>query len=166
MRLGMRNEIEFRSHVTTRQRIALEGLVFFNSGQARVASCIAHAIETFGAPEIVPDTEDRLHVAIAGMQDTQCLFAVDKASGKPVGVAIYVRPDLEHIKVLHLGIAAEYASDGLFADEHLLLRLLREIRRSMRRMKGVRRLELYYGRNRSVRWRSPEEALAPEQLTG
>lgn len=161
----MRNDIEFRSHVAIKQRIALEGLVFFNSGQSRVASCIAHAVEMFGAPEIVPDGPDRLRVAIAGMDDTQCLFAVDKASGKPVGVAIYVRPDLEHIKVLHLGIAAEYASGGLFADEHLLLRLLREIRRSMRRMKGVRRLELYYGRNRGVRW-SPEETLAPEELAG
>ncbi|HEY6641671.1 hypothetical protein [Povalibacter sp.] len=156
----MRNEIEFRSHVSRKHRVALEGLVFFNSCQARVAACIADAVEMFGAPEIVPEDPDRLRLRIAGMQEAQCLFAVDKETGKPVGVAIYIRPDLEHITVLHLSIAAEYASGGLFSDEHLLLRLLREVRRSTRRMKGVRRLELYYGRNRTPRWSDAEAALA------
>ena len=160
----MRNEIEFRSHIPAKQRIALEGLVFFNSCQARVAASIADAVEMFGAPAIVPEDPDRLRVAIAGMDDTQCLFAIEKASGKPVGVAIYIRPDLEHITVLHLSIAAEYASGGLLADEQLLLRLLKEVRRSTRRMKGVRRLELYYGRNRNAR--GTDNLLAPEALTG
>lgn len=155
----MINEIEFRSHVSSKHQVALEGLVFFNSCQARVAACIADAVEMFGAPEIVADTPDRLRLRIGGLHDAQCLFAVEKASAKPVGVAVYIRPDLEHISVLHLSIAAEYASGGMLSDEHLLLRLLREVRRSTRRMKGVRRLELYYGRSKPPRWR---KEFAPE----
>lgn len=157
----MSDKIEFKSHVSTRQRTALEALVFFNSCQERVASCIADAVETFGAPEIVAD-HDRLRIQIADLQDAQTLFAIEKDTGRPVGVAVYIRPDLEHITVMHLGISAEYASGGPRADEQLLLRLLREVRRSTRRVKGVRRLELYYvrGRNVGTRWRAADKALA------
>jgi hypothetical protein len=159
----MSDQIEFRSHVLTKHRLALESLLFFNSCQARVASCIADAVATFGAPEIVPEGTDRLRVRIDGMQEeAQALFAVEVATGRPVGVAIYTRPDLEHIAVLHLSISAEYAAGGPRSDEQLLLRLLREVRRSTRRMKGVRRLELYYARGRvpTNRWRSESKELA------
>jgi hypothetical protein len=150
----MRDTIEFQSHVPRAQRRALEALVFFNSCQERYAACIAEAVERFGAPEIVADG-DRLRVRVAEMNDVQCLFAIERATGRPVGVAVYLRADLEHITVVHLGIAGEYASGGTKATEQLLLRLLREVRRSTRRMKGVRRLELFYIKERTAanRWR-------------
>jgi hypothetical protein len=150
----MQETIEFQSHVPRSQRAALESLVFFNSCQERYAACIAEAVERFGAPEIVADG-DRLRVRVTGLSDVQCLFAVERASGRPLGVAVYIRPDLEHITVVHLGIAAEYASGGPKAADQLLLRLLREVRRSTRRMKGVRRLELFYIKERAAatRWR-------------
>ena len=158
---SMTDKIEFKSHVSVNQRIALEGLVFFNSCQERVAACIADAVATFGAPEIVAD-RDRLRIQIGDVNEAQSLFAVEKSTGRPVGVAVYVRADLEHITVMHLGISAEYASGGPRADEQLLLRLLREVRRSTRRVKGVRRLELYYGKDRSVtgRWRTADKVPA------
>lgn len=150
----MRETIEFRSHVSRSQRPALEALVFFNSCQERYAACIAEAVERFGVPEIVADG-DRLRLRVSGLDDVQCLFAVGRDSGRPIGVAVYMRADLEHVTVLHLGIAAEYASGGVKAADQLLLRLLREVRRSTRRMKGVRRLELFYIKERSAanRWR-------------
>jgi hypothetical protein len=152
--------IEFRSHVPQAQRPALEALVFFNSCQERVSACIADAVERFGHPEIVAD-RDRLRIIIKGNPDVQCLFAVESVSGRPVGVAVYVRSDLEHITVMHLSIAAEYASGGPRSGEQLLLRLLREVRRSTRRMKGVRRLELSYvkGRTATGRWRPAKAAI-------
>jgi hypothetical protein len=53
--------------------------------------------------------------------------------------------------VVHIGVAAEFASGGKRANEQLLLRLLRELRRSSRRIKGVERFELFYlsGRGRN-----------------
>jgi hypothetical protein len=150
----MRDTIEFKSHVPKAHRASLEALVFFNTCQERYAACIAEAVERFGSPEIVADG-DRLRVRVSELDDAQSLFAVEAATGRPVGVAVYMRPDLEHISVVHLSVSAEYASGGLKAAEQLLLRLLREVRRSTRRMKGVRRLELFYIKERTTanRWR-------------
>lgn len=150
----MRDTFDFKSHVHRSQQAALEALVFFNSCQERYAACIAAAVERFGAPEIAVDGE-RLRLRVPGLTDAQCLFAVERGSGRPVGVAVYIRADLEHITVVHLGIAAEYASGGRRCADQLLLRLLREVRRSTRRVKGVRRLELFYNKERAAanRWR-------------
>jgi hypothetical protein len=157
----MNSQIEFKSHVPAVQRGALERLVFFNACQVRVASMIAAAVENFGTPEIVSAGPDRLKVTLSELSDAQVLFAVEKTSGRPVGVAVYVRTDLESVNVLHLSIAAEYASGGVRSEEQLLLKLLRELKRCMRRMKGVRRLELYYARSRdaATRWRALDKAL-------
>lgn len=151
--------IEFKSHVPAAQRAELEALLFFNTCQGRVSDCIANAVERFGAPEIVADGE-RLRIHMRDMSDVQSLFAIERHSGRPVGVAVYTREDIEHVTVMHVGIAAEYASGGPRAGEQLLLRLLREVRRSTRRMKGVRRLELYYATRRTAapRWRATSKA--------
>jgi hypothetical protein len=156
----MKANIEFTSHVARSHRVALEALMFFNSCQERVADCIAHAVDEFGFPEIVADG-DRLRIRIGDVTGAQSLFAVESATGRPVGVAVYARPDLENITVMHLGIAAPYASGGPRASEQLLLRLLREVRRSTRRMKGVQHVELYYVRGRTARnsWREASKAL-------
>lgn len=150
--------IEFKSHVPARQRSELEALLYFNSCQGRVTDCIANAVERFGAPEIVADG-DRLRIHVKSMNDVQSLFAIETSTGRPVGVAVYTRQDVEHVTVIHIGIAAEYASGGPRANAQLLLRLMREVRRSSRRMKGVRRVELYYATRRTgSRWRMPSKA--------
>jgi hypothetical protein len=146
---------EFKSYVSVAQRSSLERLIFFNSCQDRVSDCIADAIEKFGAPEIVAD-RDRLRIYMKGTPDVQSLFALDR-EGRPVGVAVYTRQDVEHVTVMHLSIDAEYASGGTRSGEQLLLRLLREVRRSTRRVKGVRRVELFYAA--SQRWRMPAKAM-------
>ena len=84
------SKIEFKSHVPVAQERALEALLFFNSCQERVSAFIADAIEKFGAPEIVAD-RDRLRIHVKGLPDVQSLFAIDTATGRPVGVAVYAR---------------------------------------------------------------------------
>src|SRR5688572_23862677 len=143
------SKIEFKSHVPAAQQAALEALLFFNAWQERVSACIADAIEKFGAPEIVAD-RDRLRIHVKGLPDVQSLFAIDTETGQPVGVAVYARQDIEHVTVVHIGITSEFASGGPRAGEQLLLKLLREVRRSTRRVKGVRRLELFYGSGRTA----------------
>jgi hypothetical protein len=142
--------IDFKSYVSAERRAELEGLVFFNSYQTRVWDGIVDAVEKFGPPEIV-SAGARLRVCLRNMPDVQCLFAVDRESSTPIGVAVYMRPDHEHIIVLHIGVAEEFASGGQRADEQLLLRLLREVRRCSRRVKGVRHIELFYVSGRQAR---------------
>jgi hypothetical protein len=155
----MSADIEFKSHVNVTQRSSLEALLYFNACQCRVSDRIANAVEKFGAPEIVAD-RDRLRIYLKHYPEVQSLFAIERATGRPVGVAIYSRKDLEHITVMHIGVAGEYASGGPRAGAQLLLRLLREVRRSARRVKGVRSLELYYAtrRNDANRWRDAAKA--------
>jgi hypothetical protein len=139
----------FTSRVASDQRAVLERLLFFNGCQSRFAHEIAHAIDRYGPPEI-REEEGWLRVRVGGGQgDVQSLFAVEPETGRPIGVAVYMRADVEHVTVLHLGLSEEYCAGGTRAEARLLLRLMKEIRRSSRRVKGVRRLQVVYGAQRS-----------------
>jgi hypothetical protein len=140
----MRTPVRYTSRIAAEHRGTLEQLLFFNACQSRVASGIVDAIDKYGPPEIHAE-EGWLRVRIAGLPDVQSLFVVDEATGSPIGVAVYTRADLEHITVLHIGLAEEYCAGGERENLNLLLRLMKEIRRSSRRVKGVRRLSVHYG---------------------
>ena len=151
--------IVFASSVPAVHRGSLELLVYFNAVQSRVVDGIVDAVKRFGPLEIAADGE-RLRVRVSGLPEAQCLFAVESQTGRPVGVAVFARSDFQHMIVVHLGIAAEFAAGGKRASEQLLLRLLRELRRSGRRIKGVRRFELLYsGRARALRMRTEQTAI-------
>jgi len=144
---GMSIHVTFASRVGAEHRSALERLLFFNGCQARVVEGIVEAIDRYGPPEIQQEG-DWLRVRVAALADVQSLFAIDAGSGVPIGVAVYVRPDLEHITVLHVGIGEVYCAGGEREGQKVLLRLLRELRRSSRRIKGVRRMRVLYGEQR------------------
>ena len=144
----MREPVTFTSKVAIEHRPTLERLLFFNGCQGRVARGIVDVIDRYGSPEIQPDGE-WLRVRLAGLADVQSLFAVETTTGRPIGVAVYMRADLEHVTVLHLGLSEEYCAGGEREGLNLLLRLMKEIRRSSRRVKGVRRLSVLYGTQRS-----------------
>ena len=135
--------IDFTSRVPRHKRPALERLVFFNGCQDRVARDIVDVIDKYGPPELIDDGEG-LRVRVGTMPDVQCLFAIERDTNRPIGVAVYVRPDLEHVTVLHLGVAEDYCAGGPHESVNLPLRIVREVRRSSRRMKGVRRFEVAY----------------------
>lgn len=139
--------VVFASRVPREKRHALEQLVFFNGCQARFARDIVDVIDKYGSPEIYDDG-DGLRVRVPSLPDVQSLFAIDPATERPLGLAVYMRADLEHVTVLHLGLGEEYCAGGAQEGLNLLLQLMREVRRSSRRIKGVRRLEVLYGTQR------------------
>jgi hypothetical protein len=144
----MADGVVFASRVAAEHRKSLERLLFFNGCQHRVSRGIVEAIDRYGSPEIQEDGE-WLRAKVSGLADVQSLFAIEEATGKPIGVAIYVRADLEHVSVLHVGLREEYCAGGEREGLNVLLRLMREIRRSSRRLKGVRRLSVLYGSQRT-----------------
>jgi hypothetical protein len=145
----MREPVTFASKVAIEHRPALERLLFFNGCQHRVADGIVDVIDRFGPPEIQVDGE-WLRVQVSELSSgVQSLFAVEANSGRPIGVAVYLRADLEHVTVLHIGLSEEYCAGGERGSLNLLLRMLKELRRSSRRVKGVRRLSVAYGGQRS-----------------
>jgi hypothetical protein len=107
----MADEVAFASRVAAEHRATLERLLFFNACQHRVSRGIVEAIDRFGPPEIQDDS-GWLRVRLAGPAEVQSLFALEAATGRPIGVAIYVRADLEHIAVLHVGLREEYCAGG------------------------------------------------------
>jgi hypothetical protein len=144
----MRATVTFTSKVGVGHRDTLERLLFFNGCQARVARGIVDVIDRYGPPEIHVEGE-WMRVKVAGLPDVQSLFVVETETGRPLGVAVYMRADLEHVSVLHLGLSEEYCAGGEREQLNLLLRLMKEIRRSSRRVKGVRRLNVLYGEQRT-----------------
>lgn len=143
----MREPVSFTSKVALEHRQTLERLLFFNGCQQRVARGIVDVIDRYGLPEIQSDGE-WLRVKVAGLSEVQGLFAVETTTGRPLGVAVYMRADLEHVTVLHVGLSEEYCAGGERESLNLLLRLMKEIRRTSRRVKGVRRLKVAYGQQR------------------
>ena len=135
--------IDFASRAPRHKRSALEQLLFFNGCQQRVARDIVDVIDKYGPPEIIDDGEG-LRVRVSSLPDVQCLFAIERSTDRPIGVAVYMRADLEHVTVLHLGVAEDYCAGGRDESLNLPLRLVREVRRTSRRIKGVRRLEVAY----------------------
>jgi hypothetical protein len=140
----MGDAVSYESKLELNQRHALERLLFFNGCQSRVVQRIVDAIDQYGVPRIVRD-EDTLRVTVGDLEGVQSLFAIDAASRRLLGVAVYVRADQEHVTVLHVGIAEECCAGGPREGLMLLLRLLREVRRTSRRLRGVRRVKVLYG---------------------
>jgi hypothetical protein len=140
----MGDAVVYEAKLGANQRHALERLLFFNGCQSRVLQSIVDAIDQYGAPEIIREG-DTLRVSVGDLQGVQSLFAIDVASRRLLGVAVYVRADHEHVTVLHVGIAEECCAGGPREGLMLLLRLLREVRRASRRLRGVRRVKILYG---------------------
>jgi len=141
-------DISFTSYIASAYRQQLEALVYFNSCQTRVWESIVEIVERYGSPEIQAN-DARLRVVLRDLPEAQSLFAVEQDTGRPLGLAVYVRPDREHLAVLHVSIAEEFAAGGVRWEDQLLLKLLRELRRSGRRMKGIKRMDLYYQAERA-----------------
>lgn len=135
--------IEFTSRVPRHKRQAIERLLFFNGCQGRVARDIVDVIDRYGPPELVDDG-DGLRARLASAPESQCLLAIERETERPIGVAVYIRADLEHVTVVHLCVAEDYCAGGVNESVNLPLRLVREVKRSSRRIKGVRRLEVAY----------------------
>jgi hypothetical protein len=140
--------IVITSKLATRQRPALEQLLFFNANQHRVRDGIEQSIATYGVPEIY-EKDGCLRIRVGEVAGVQTLFAVTEA-GRPRGVAVFVRPADERLVVLHLGVEPRVGK-AFDADTPVLLRLMHEIRGTARRTRGVHRIELVYKARHALR---------------
>jgi hypothetical protein len=130
------------------QRAALEQLLFFNVNQHRVRLGIQQSIETYGVPEIY-EHDGGLRIRVGDVEGVQTLFAVSE-SGRPVGVAVFVRSAHERFAVLHLGVDPRLSATPTI-NTRVLIKLMHEIRGAARRTRGVERIELVYKDRHAVR---------------
>ena len=137
----MGEPIVIASALPIAQRSALEHLLFFNVNQHRVRVGIEQSIATYGVPEIY-DHEGSLRVRVGDIEGVQTLFAVS-ASGRPLGVAVFVRLPHERFVVLHLGVEPRLGST-VDVNTPVLLKLMHGIRGAARGARGVQRIEVVY----------------------
>ena len=130
------------------QRAALEQLLFFNSNQHRVRVGIQQSIETYGVPEI-HEHEGGLSVRVGEIDGVQTIFAVNE-TGRPIGVAVFVRLVSDRLVVLHLGVQPRNATTAEM-NTRVLLKLMHEIRSTARRSRGAARIELVYKERQAAR---------------
>jgi hypothetical protein len=130
------------------QRAALEHLFFFNANQHRVLPGIQQSIASYGVPEI-SEHQGSLRIRVGDLQNVQTLFAVSEL-GPPVGVAVFVHLPHERFVVLHLVVEPRLRSTSDI-NTPVLLELMRVIRSTARRMRGVDRVELVYFASHVVR---------------
>jgi hypothetical protein len=140
--------IGLHSKLPLEQRAALEQLLFFNVNQHRVRVGIQQSIETYGVPEIY-EQDGGLSVRVGDIGGVQTVFAVTD-SGRPIGVAVFVRLASDRFVVLHLGVQPRTAATAEM-NTRVLLKLMHEIRSAARRTQGVDRIELVYKHRHPVR---------------
>ena len=140
--------IEITSKLPVEQRTALEQLLFFNVNQHRVRLGIQQSIDTYGVPEIF-EHDGGLRVRVGDIAGVQTLFAVSD-TGRPLGVAVFVRSAHERFAVLHLGVEPRLGATREL-NTRVLLKLMHEIRSAARRTRGVDRIELVYKDCHAVR---------------
>jgi hypothetical protein len=143
-------EFVLQSCLPAQYHAALERLVFFNPRQAVAHEAIARAVEAYGAPSIVA-TPDGLRVAVAQRDDVQCLFAlkVQGRAPKLAGMVMYLRVSPEEVTVLHVGVS-EPCSRGRRAGLEVVTVLIRAVRAAAHRLRGVRRLSMFYLQRREL----------------
>lgn len=139
-------EFVFSSVLPATRYEELAELMFFNRQQQRLRTEIVEAIERYGMPEIVRD-EQGLRFAVGSLGAVQALYALDgdAARGRLAGVMLYARVAPDKVVLLHIGVASEYTSGGRQAYRLLTFRLVQQLRRISRTIKGVTVVEILYG---------------------
>jgi hypothetical protein len=141
----------FRSRLSPAHHRALEELVFFNPRQRAAEAAITEAVDLYGPPAIVDD-ETGLRVAVSKRDDVQCLFALAPKAGKLelAGMVMYLRISTQEMVVLHIGVADAYCRSRRSGLE-VVSALVRTVRATARRLRGVERLTMLYLQGRQFR---------------
>ena len=155
----------FQSTLTACQREALERLMFFNQRQRQAEGAITRAIDLFGSPRIVSDASG-LRVAVGSGVEVQCLFAIERGqrSDALAGMVMFLRTSAEDVLVLHIAVADRYGRRGL----EVVAALVRAVRASAARLRGVRRVTMIdlEGRELRITVRAPRRvSIRPADLT-
>lgn len=142
------NWFTLRTTLGLEQRAALEGLFFFNVNQHRMLPGIQRSIASFGVPEVV-ESHGCLRIRVGDLEGVQNLFAVSE-HGTPLGVAVFLHVPGQRFVVLHLVVEPRLRSTT-DVNTPVLLELIREIRSTARRERGVDRVEMVYNARHHAR---------------
>ncbi len=131
--------LQYTSMLNPEYSEELERLMFFNPGQHTVLEAIVDSLEQFGSPSVYNDN-GCLRIKVEKLDGVQSLFALD--GDTLVGVLVYSRIPLERLTVLHIAVDQDYSSDGKFAHQMLVMRMLELLRNNARRIRGIESIRI------------------------
>jgi hypothetical protein len=131
-------DLHFVPAVPAHMRQEVEQLFFFNARQGLLIDKIRRAVDRYGVPEII-SWNGQLRIGVPA-NDVQCLFALDQTGGpgRIAAVVLYLRAVPECLTITHLAVHQDYVGGAMGA------RVIGEVRRIARRIRGVVRIELPY----------------------
>lgn len=137
------SDIVYSSFLNPSLKRELEKLFFFNDRQSVYIQEILETVRLFGEPKLV-QRNDGLWIHLPKIPHAQCLFGVDSKNNSLVGVAIYTREDLEELEILHLATCSAW--QGIDCPEAFLGELLSQLVKIAKRLRGIEKIRLPYGR--------------------
>ena len=136
--------LQFTSLLKQEYEKELEQLLFFNPGQSSMLEAIVDAVERFGSPSIVVKN-GHLGINVEKLDGVQTLFALD--DNRLVGILVYSRLSTDSLTVIHIVVDQDYSSDGKFAKNMLVMRMLELLRNCGRQIRGVKTIRIICGYN-------------------
>jgi len=144
-------EFSFVSRLESSWREELEALMYFNPRQHNVVAGIEESIAMFGLPKITEE-DGWLKVSTEKNPFVQTIFAMTSSADEPeiAGLIVYVRNDAPCLTIMHIGVAERFSISGQESESMLALKMILELKKVARQIKGVEYLSLIYGQG-SVR---------------
>ena len=142
-------DLIFQSSLSRSYHDALARLVFFNGGQRAAETAIAEVVDRYGTPSIVAG-DTGLRVAVGRRDDVQCVFALAPGRREPVlaGMVLFLRTSIQVIEILHIAVA-DHCRRTRRSGSEVVIALVRTVRDSAQRLRGVERLTLLYLQGRT-----------------
>jgi hypothetical protein len=136
------SEIVFSSVLSRSYYQDLQNLLFFNVNQGRIAADLVRMVERYGAPR-VQVVHDRLRVVTDSLTPVQTLFVLDgeSSAARLIGVIVYTR-EADTLTALYCAVQHDYCASRGEGEQPLLLRIVSELCKVGRRIKGVRSVTL------------------------
>ncbi len=140
---GLMNLV-FSSKISKKSHLALEELLFFNSGQYRVREGILDSLNQFGHPRI-EETPEGLTVRV-GNHDAQTLFAHDRDRRDEdlVGVVVFLRTSPDEVAIMHVAVHPDYTLQGNDRTLGLGIALIEKVKEIASRIVGVKKITFFY----------------------
>lgn len=139
----------FVSSMGVDYRAEVEQLLFFNPRQSAVRARIVEVISLYGRP-VLHEHGAMLRVSVGKLEHVQTLYVLDESKPEaPVlcGAMMFFRVPADALFVLHLAVRPAYAWAGRYGRALLVPRMVQELMRIARHIKGVKRLVLAYGKS-------------------
>jgi hypothetical protein len=136
----------FSSAINVNKRDELERIMFFNQNQKQFHPNIIRLIEVYGRPSIV-EKDNKLRIIL---EKVNCQNLFIRRGNNLVGALIYHRNLPDNIDLIHIAVDEKYSSTGVYAGEMIVLRMIKELKRIVLMIKGVKKVSVSYKQKRKI----------------